>query len=215
MKKEGQEETVLESLEEIKTDLGEPIETSIQIEVPIDEEVREGVIQEDIQDFNMDSLLGKKTEGKTTISNSEQKPEQTKKEVFEEVKTAVYTFDMLVTLGSGIAANIFKKQINAANISATESQLKRLAEVAQPVYEKHASKMSEELILIVAIFGIYGFKIYNEFSTDEEDLPKNEKLEKSLVKQVRKNEIPNDEDWKGNTMYFQTGQKAGQLKPLK
>lgn len=215
MKKEGQEETVLESLEEIKTDLGEPIETSIQIEVPIDEEVREGVIQEDIQDFNMDSLLGKKTEGKTTIANSEQKPEQTKKEVFEEVKTLVYTFDMLVTLGSGIAANIFKKQINAANISATEAQLKRLAEVAQPVYEKHSSKMSEEVILIVAIFGIYGLKIYNEFSTDEEDLPKNEKLEKSLVKQVRKNEIPNDEDWKGNTMYFQTGQKAGQLKPLK
>ena len=180
---------------------------------PTEFEAREGTAK-----LSVDDILGVQSEkiepekGKPEnekASEGETKEEKTNKEVFQEVKALTYGFNFLMVGLSQIVANMMGKEIDTKNISASDAELTRLAKVAQPVYEKYSSGMSDEKILILAVFSIYGFRIAGEFMSASD-------LAKKTTKETQKpfdNVKSESENWKGNKNYFQTGSKAGTLKP--
>jgi len=186
--------------------------------VPDIVEIREGTAK-----IELDDILGIQSEKKepetekaeSKSENSEQKEEtreeKTNKEVFAEVKALTYGFNFLIVGLSQIVGNMMGKEIDTRNISASDFELTRLAKVAQPVYEKYSSGMSDEKILVLAVLSVYGFRVAGEFMNASD-------LAKKTTKETQKpfDSVKSEsENWKGNKDYFQTGDKAGTLKPKK
>lgn len=145
-------------------------------------------------------------------TSSEPEQEKSQKEIFAEVKAMAYGFNFVMVTGSALVAKMFSKEIDSKNISASETELQRLAKVAQPVYEKYMTGTSPETLLLISILGIYGFKIAGEFMNCS-DLAK--KTSKEVSKVTLKNKEADDEssEHSGDKRYFQTGNKKGTLKP--
>lgn len=183
-------------------------------------EIREGTTK-----LTLDEILGVKSENSETKDSetkdsekesetkekeSETKEDKTKQEIFAEVKALTYGLNFIMVGLSGIVANLMGKQIDTKNISASDTELNRLAKVAQPVYLKYSSGMSDEKILALAILSVYGFRIAGEFMNASDLAKKTTKETQKPFDNMRESE---NESWKGNPDYFQTGKKAGTLKP--
>ena len=183
-------------------------------------EIREGTTK-----LTLDEILGVKSENSETKDSetkdsekesetkekeSETKEDKTKQEIFAEVKALTYGLNFIMVGLSGIVANLMGKQIDTKNISASDTELNRLAKVAQPVYLKYSSGMSDEKILVLAILSVYGFRIAGEFMNASDLAKKTTKETQKPFDNMRESE---NESWKGNPDYFQTGKKAGTLKP--
>jgi hypothetical protein len=198
------------------------IESDLLVKVNDNGETREGVTKIDLneifgteKDTPVVPISKEKRESIKQVDsepeNREEKEEKTQKEVFAEVKALTYGFNFTMVTLTGLLGSLLKKDVDAKNISASEVELTRLAKVAQPVYEKYFSNgASPEALLVISILGIYGFRIAGELLNAPE-------LAKKTTKQFVKT-MPNDfdseiEDWKGNPDFFQTGNKAGKMKP--
>lgn len=197
------------------------IETDLNVIVQNEGEVREGVTKLSLDDIlgvvKEDVSRGTSVEGepktesepKAEAPKGDENKERSNKEIFAEVKALVYVLNFLMVGGSQMVANLMGKTIDKKNINASEEELNRLAKVAQPVYEKHMGKMSDEKLLILAILSIYGFRIMGEFMGAPEEAAK---TSKAAFKETEKASDSN-QHWHGNPDYFQTGKKAGQRKP--
>lgn len=180
-----------------------------------DEEVREGVIKNSLDDiFGVQEKehQGSKPENGESPKESEspkegEAKEKTKGEVFAEVKALTYVLNFVMVSGAKIVANMMKKEIDENNINASDQELNRLAKVAQPVYEKYTTSISPESTLILAILSIYGFRIMGEFM-GAADIAEKATKETSKVSLKQ----PSDDSWIGNKDYFQSGAKKGKLK---
>lgn len=192
----------------------ENLETDLEIVPPIDEATREGVTKGNISDILGDNFGVDEKETETSDSQpkgsetKESDSEKTQKEIFAEVKAMCYTLNFAVVTGCGLIAGMLGKKIDTSNINASDSELIRLAKVAQPVYEKYMKNMSPETLLIVTILSIYGFRVAGEFMGESE-------IAKNTTDEVSKAMKDKNNSWLGNKDYYQTGKKAGQLKVKK
>lgn len=194
------------------------IETELDVKPLQDEELREGVLKGNLsdilgEDFGKDDTKDEKQSQESTQETDKENTEnsgskKTNKEIFAEVKAMCFTLNFIICTGCGMIGNIFGKNINTANINASDAELNRLAKVAQPVYEKYSTKMSLEWLLIVTILSIYGFRIAGEFMQEPEMAAK-------ATNETAKAFRDKDALWVGNPDYFQTGKKMGQLKKKK
>ena len=141
-----------------------------------------------------------------------QQPQNTNNQTVEDVADvdlmgAMTMLNMGVCLTGSLVANFFGYDLPADKLSASEAQLKKLAKVGQPLYEKYVKgSLSVENAFIICLISIYGSKILEHAK---------KKQQKSSTPRRTAENTENTEYWVGDNRYFQTGKKAGQLKPIK
>jgi hypothetical protein len=114
-----------------------------------------------------------------------------------------------IGMGSSLIAEMFGYDLPSDKMLATDAQIKKLAKAGKPLYEKYLqNKMSAETAFLICLVSVYGGKVLANI--------KKKPTKKTVSKKETETEIENDtENWVGNPDYFQTGKKAGQLKPKK
>jgi hypothetical protein len=114
-----------------------------------------------------------------------------------------------IGMGSSLIAEMFGYDLPSDKMLANDAQLKKLAKAGKPLYEKYLqNKMSAETAFLICLVSVYGGKVLANI--------KKKPTKKTVSKKETETEIETEtDDWKGNPNYFQTGKKAGQLKPKK
>lgn len=157
-----------------------------------------------------DSSTGSTSESSTgnTSQNNTNEPVNDD-EVGVDLMGAMTMLNFGIGMGSSLIAEMFGYDLPSEKMLATDAQIKKLAKAGKPLYEKYLqNKMSAETAFLICLVSVYGGKVLANI--------KKKPTKKTVSKKETETEIETEtEDWKGDPNYFQTGKKAGQLKPNK
>jgi hypothetical protein len=182
----------------------------------VPEQVNENDILGDRSEFETPDILkelfsseSSKGNNSKTVDNSKQDNTVNDDEVGVDLMGAMTMLNFGISMGGSLIADMFGYELHSDKLLATDAQLKKLAKAGKPLYEKYLqNKMSAETAFVICLISVYGGKVLANI--------KKKPTKKTVMKKETETEIETDKsDWVGNTDYFQTGKKAGQLKPKK